>query len=80
VIDPITDVQDELSRGASYTLAVRHVIEGPLQFGVVLNVSLDFWQTLARRFQALFKFRLGFHLGFSERHLHATVRIDFAFT
>ena len=61
------------------SLAVRHVIEGPLQLWMLLDILTDFVQALTRGLEALLKLRLGLHLGLPKRHLNAAVRIDLAF-
>ncbi len=75
-VDPIADVQHELRSCACDTLAVGHVIEGPLKLGMLVDVAADFLEVLACRFETLLEFSLGFDLGFTEGHLHAAVRVD----
>src|SRR4030095_7824494 len=72
-VDPITDVQHKLRSCARDTFAVRHVIEGPLKLGMLIDVTADFLEALACRFETLLEFSFGFDLGFTEGHLHAAV-------
>src|SRR5271163_3091204 len=79
-IDPIADVQHKLRSCARDTFAVRHVIEGLLELGMLVDIAADFLEALACRFEALLEFSLGFDLGFAERHLHAAMCVDFTFS
>src|SRR5580704_2087559 len=79
-VDPIADVQHKLRSCTRDTLAVGHVIEGPLKLGMLVNVAADFLEALSCRFEALLEFSLGFDLSFAEGHLHAAVCVDFALT
>jgi hypothetical protein len=72
-------VQHKLRSCARDTFAVRHVIEGPLKLGMLIDVTADFLEALACRFETLLEFSFGFDLGFTEGHLHAAVCVDFAF-
>ena len=45
-----------------------------------VNVLSTFRHALARGFEALLELGFGFDLGLAERHLHAAVSIDLAFT
>ena len=72
-------MQDKLRGSARNAFAVRHVIERPLQLGMLLDVLADFLETFASGLQTLLELRLGFYLGLPKRHLHATVRVDLAF-
>src|SRR6266404_4387099 len=78
-VDSIADVQDELRGRTRDSCAVWHVIERPFQLRVFLDVLADFLKIPARRLETLLEFRFGFYLGLAERHLHATVRVNFAF-
>src|ERR1700756_737245 len=78
-IDPLAHVQHELRRGSGYSLAVRHVIERALQFGMLVDVLANLAHGLAGRLEAFFELGLGFNFCLPERHLHAAVCVDLAF-
>src|SRR5215467_3516610 len=78
-IDSIVDVQDELRGSARNAVAMRNVVEGPLQLGVLFDVCANVVKALARGLEALFELGLRLDLRLSERHLDAAVSIDFAF-
>src|SRR5437660_12664728 len=71
-IDPLAHVQNELRRGSGHSLAMWHVIERPLQFGMLVDVIANLAHGLAGRLEAFFELGLGFNFGLAERHLHAT--------
>src|SRR3984957_11164641 len=79
LVHAIVHMQDELRRRARDSVAVRDMIERPLQFGMLRDVLANFVKALARRLQTLFELRLGLYLGFAQRHLRPAVRVDFAF-
>src|SRR5580693_8202839 len=79
LIHAIVHVQNELRSSSSYALAMRHLVEGPSQLSMLGDEFPDLVQTLARGFQALFEFGLGFHLGLAQRHLYAAMGVHFAF-
>ena len=72
-------MQDELRSRSCHSFAMRHVIERPLQLGMLVNIFTDFGHALARGFQALLELGLCLYFGLAECHLHAAVRINFAF-
>ena len=45
-VDPVAYVQNELRRGAGNSLAMRHVVERPLQFGMLRDVLADLVELL----------------------------------
>src|SRR6267154_243008 len=71
LVHAIVHVQDELRCGPRDPLAMRHVVERPLQLGMLGDILADFVQVLAGGFQALLELSFRLYLGLAERHLHA---------
>src|SRR5690242_1645755 len=78
-VDALAYMQNELRCRSCNPFAMRHVVEGLLQFRMFVDVLANLLNGLAGGLQALFEFGFGFDFGFAERHLHPAVSIDFAF-
>src|ERR1700722_10102653 len=79
LINPLADMKHKLRRCSRYSRTMRYVVERLLQLRMLIHVCVDVLQRLPGRLQALLKFRLRLDLRFAERHLHAAVRVHFAF-
>src|SRR5215472_6970237 len=78
-VHQIVDMQYELSCRARDTFAMRYMIKGPSQLAMIGDESPDVVKTLARGLKYSFELGFGLRLGFAEGHLHAAVRVHFAF-
>ena len=58
---------------------MRHVVEGAPQLGMIGDVTFQIVEPLAGRLDDSLEFALGLSFGFTERHLHAAVGVDFTF-
>src|ERR1700676_4375673 len=64
-VHEIVDVQNELRSRAGDAFAVRYVVEGPLQLGMVGDVIFDVFEALAGRLQNRLELALLLGFGFA---------------